>query len=220
MVINEISRCLGLAKSYLEVGVEHGYTFEAVLAEHKTAVDPKMRFQKWPSYHGVTIQEMDSDDFFGSLTQKMDFDLVFLDGLHTASQTWKDLVNVSNHLSTRSVVVIDDTVPNDEFSVELSSHLAYQKRELAGFLDDYRWHGDVYRVILNLVEHYPEVRIATIVDVPNPFTVCWNIPINLGKIDDILPIRTYDQVFNHGVPNYFNPIGKKDLIRELEQSSA
>ena len=216
LVINEISHCLGLAKNYLEVGVEYGYTFEAVVAKHKTAVDPKMRFRKWPPYSGITIQEMNSDSFFGTLSKNMDFDLVFLDGLHTSSQTWKDLVNVSKHLHTKSIVVIDDTVPNDEFSVELSSQLAYQKRELAGIGNDYRWHGDVYRVILNLVENYPGIEIATIIDVPNPFTVCWNIPINLGEYTETLPNKTYTQVFDNGVPDYFNPKGRKDLIKQLE----
>lgn len=215
MVINEILQQQNLGRSYLEVGVEYGFCFEAVRAHRKTAVDPKFRFQKWPPYRGVSLQEAPSDAFFQSLSPSERFDLVFLDGLHTAEQTWKDFRNVAKHLDSNSVVIIDDTVPNDEYSAELSSEQAYAKRTLAGVKNDYQWHGDVYRVVLKIREEFPAIQVVTVIDVPNPFTVCWNIPRWLDLTSEEIPNRSFSQVFGNGVPIYFNPKGRLELLRDL-----
>jgi hypothetical protein len=215
MVINEIQQKQNLGQNYLEVGVEYGFCFEAVRARHKTAVDPCFRFQKWPRYKDIALHEVSSDVFFQGLSLSEKFDLVFLDGLHTAQQTWKDFENVANHLSTNSVVIIDDTVPNDEYSSELSPEMTYRKRALAGVKNDYRWHGDVYKVILKIVEEFPSINIVTVVDVPNPFTVCWNVPQKLYSPSAEMSDKTYSQVFGGGIPSYFNPKGRLELLREL-----
>lgn len=215
-VINEIQLQQGLGQDYLEVGVEYGFSFEAVNANHKTAVDPNFRFQKWPPYKGVTLREVSSDVFFASLSSSQVFDLVFLDGLHTAEQTWNDFRNVAKHLGAHSIVIIDDTVPNDEYSAELTAESAYEKRTMAGVKNDYRWHGDVYRVVLKIVEDFPSIRIATIVDVPNPFTVCWNIPPDLNAYDSQIPTANFFKVFGDGIPDYFNPRGTNELLTALE----
>lgn len=56
---------------------------------------------------------MESDTYFSSLAPEVTFDIVFLDGLHTFEQTKADLFNALRHVP-RGVILIDDTVPEDE----------------------------------------------------------------------------------------------------------
>lgn len=212
--INDVSLLLNLRNNYLEIGVEYGFTFEAVYSGFKTAVDPNIRFQKWPGYSGISLRQMTSDDFFGANSLSSRYDLVFIDGLHTAEQTWRDLKNVSAQLTSNSVVIIDDTIPCDEFSTELTSDEAYKLREEAGISGDYRWHGDVYKVVLKLIRDVPDIQIATINDVPNPFTVCWNVTNIHSKNDDI-PTEQYSQIFSDGIPEAFMPMSKNQLLSIL-----
>lgn len=216
-VINEILSLSAGSKSYLEIGVEHGYTFEAVVATHKTGVDPNFRFSKRILSRNITLDESKSDDFFRKAELNDKFDLIFIDGLHTAEQTWRDFVNSTSHLVSGGVIIIDDTVPNDRYSAEIDYEITYKKRRDAGIYDDYRWHGDVYRVIMKIVSTYPQIRIATLEDQPNPFTICWNIPNSIDVSDTFIPQINFSELFEDGIPKEFNPIGFSEFLKLLKE---
>jgi hypothetical protein len=138
------------APRYLEIGVYQGVTFHNVTAWRKVAVDPMFHFdveaarRENPSatYHDVT-----SDAYFGSIADPSErFDLIYLDGLHTAEQTLRDLLNALTFLEPKGIIVIDDVKPSSHLaSIADRRHFA-KVREFIGSKSK-TWMGDVYKVI-------------------------------------------------------------------------
>lgn len=151
---------------YIEVGVSTGSTFHRLDAAHKVAVDPKFRFDweqeqrdRGPAteYHQVT-----SDEYFGSIvTDENQFDVIYLDGLHTFEQTLRDLTNALAHLAPRGVIVIDDVRP-PSYHASLASQANYHK--LRVHVNDTRlaWMGDVYKVVWMIDTFFQSLQYRTI----------------------------------------------------------
>jgi hypothetical protein len=89
--------------SYLEIGVQRGENFRGVHCGNKTGVDPNA--------DSAATVNVTSDRFFETNTQK--FDIIFVDGLHHAIQTFKDISNALLCLSDGGVVVCHDMNPRD-----------------------------------------------------------------------------------------------------------
>lgn len=89
------------ARSYLEIGVQEGRTFDAVRCERKVSVDPQ---------HPATFRGT-SDQFFESLRPADRFDVVFVDGDHGAEQALRDLRSAVAHLTIGGAVVAHDCSP-------------------------------------------------------------------------------------------------------------
>ena len=68
-------------KTYLEIGCDNDENFSKIIIDKKTGIDP---------LKGGTLR-MTSDKFFEK--NNKNFDLIFLDGLHTYEQTIKDIDN-------------------------------------------------------------------------------------------------------------------------------
>ena len=68
-------------KNYLEIGCDQDQLFSKINIENKIGVDP---------VSGGNTRKS-SDDFFS--TNKINFDLVFIDGLHEYDQVKKDILN-------------------------------------------------------------------------------------------------------------------------------
>jgi len=112
--INALAAATG-ARRYLEVGVNKGDTFLAVEMAERTAVDPKFRFDWQAAATPATrFHQQPSDAFFAQCRDR--FDIVFLDGLHVFAQTFRDFCNVLDVTDERSLILIDDTVPDDIYS--------------------------------------------------------------------------------------------------------
>jgi len=153
------------APRYLEVGVAHGHTFDRVPASRKVAVDPQFRFDHVAAqaeHEGTEYHQVPSDTYFAEIVDPDEqFDVIYLDGLHVADQTLRDLQNALLHLQPRGVIVIDDTRP--------PSHLA-----AIPDLDDFRaarrrlgssanaWMGDVFKVVWFVASFMPGLDYATI----------------------------------------------------------
>lgn len=97
-----VKKCLSAvnAQSYLDIGVSKGQNFLSMECAKKVAVDPKFRFG-WQdvanSDHTANFYQITSDEFFSSESiVKEKFDVIFLDGLHTAEQTLRDFINALN----------------------------------------------------------------------------------------------------------------------------
>ncbi len=109
---NNLSRSFETSTShkntYLEIGVEWGYTYSRVSGVVKTGVDPS------PKWDDGTIVRKTSDEFFESLPADATFDVVFIDGMHRAENVWSDLRNSLLHLSPDGVILIDDVLPQTE----------------------------------------------------------------------------------------------------------
>lgn len=166
-------KALNEAHSYLEIGVYSGQTFLNVDFAHKDAVDPE--FQLNVDEHRkdtVRFFEMRSDEFWTTAPALGHYDIIMIDGLHTFEQTFRDFVCSLHHSHERTVWLIDDTVPSDVFSAYPDQARSYTERQKIG-LQDFPWHGDVFKLVLALHDFFPTLNYATIMGSGNPQTLAW-----------------------------------------------
>jgi hypothetical protein len=164
-----------------------------------------------------------SDEFFGRFSiDDIHFDVVFVDGLHTFRQAYRDVINAFR-LCPNGIVLMDDVVPIDEASAIPDFDAAV---EAATRLEVSRpvtmWHGDVFRVVLSLDYFHPELEFSTIEAPGNPQTLIWKkqASATLEEISDselkVVEGIEYVDVFSQGIPNHFRPTAEDDaLMRAL-----
>ncbi len=148
-------------KRYLEIGVANGRSLRlAPPTTQCVGVDPAPKINGHPPENRQVV-EATSDAFFETYhsggTAREPFDLIFIDGLHTAEQALKDFLNAEAAAASNAVVLIHDTVPPDEYS-------ALPQRMTR------TWTGDVWKVIPTLRHFLPDLRIATFGFAPSGLT--------------------------------------------------
>lgn len=100
--------------TYLEIGVHTKQNcFNHIIAPYKTGIDP--------GYENPSEQydyKMESDSFFQDLRagltefpMDMRWDIIFIDGLHTAEQVVRDVHNSLEHLQDGGTIVMHDCSP-------------------------------------------------------------------------------------------------------------
>jgi hypothetical protein len=219
--LNTLIRELHLS-SYLEIGVLDGETFANVNARRRYGVDPHPLFDAVFLPRGASFAVMTSDAFFATIRKSKHFDVAFIDGLHTVDQTYRDLINTFSHLRS-GVILIDDTVPSDEFSAIPDQEASYLARDAAG-LEGRPWHGDVWRVVMLLDRHHPELEWRTIIDEGNPQTLVWrrrrgaNVAAASNEEIALVMQTTYVEEFADGVPHYFQPTSESAALAECISS--
>jgi hypothetical protein len=212
---------------YLEIGLEAGRTLENVLAAQRVGVDPNPLFDTHVLPDGVEIHSIPSDDYFARLPRRTTFDFVFVDGLHTYQQTYRDVINAFRHCPN-GVLLIDDVVPSDWISAIPDQVESLELRRQHG-IDNIDWHGDVFKVILMLRDHHPELDWVTITDRGNPQTFVWRqsktsvrrSPNRQGRarirsvsdaVVDSYQNVSYADVFDAGVPSSFHPCEEAEAL--------
>jgi hypothetical protein len=201
------------ATTYLEIGVARGETFRRVTIPRRTGVDPHFAFDVDEVVNAQTVVvTARSDDFFAALDGDRTFDVVFLDGLHTFEQTYRDLCNVLLHAHRRSVILVDDTVPSDPWSALTDQERSYRLREIAG-LADRPWHGDVYKVVAAIHSFHPGLDYRTIVGSGNPQTLVWRGRRD-GPGDPPLSLEEIARM------SYFDLLDRRALLRETTEDDA
>jgi hypothetical protein len=119
-------------KSYLEIGVDKGNNFTQIVCDKKIGVDPDCKYKN--------VIRKTSDDFFASNNDK--FDIIFIDGLHTAEQVEKDIVNSMERLNKGGVIILHDINPPTYESQLVPRHSIPWKgsvwRAMVGFIDKYK----------------------------------------------------------------------------------
>ena len=111
-------------KNYLEIGCDNDENFSKIQIENKIGVDP---------LKGGTLR-MTSDEFFKK--NRQNFDIIFLDGLHTYEQTIRDIDNGLRFLNTSGVILVHDCLPKkiwNQIVPRLYGH----------------WNGDVWKAIVH-----------------------------------------------------------------------
>jgi hypothetical protein len=111
---------------YLEIGCASNALFNSVPALHKVGVDP---------VSGGTERKT-SDEFFKDNTKQ--FDVVFIDGLHTYAQARKDVINAIKCLKENGWIALHDMLPRDW----TEHHIPIVTRDV--------WCGDVWKVAFEL----------------------------------------------------------------------
>jgi hypothetical protein len=150
--INSEIESLGLAKM-LEIGSDLGLLVESIRINRIFAVDPVKNYKIPFKFRHIKFFEMTSDEFFKNSSEN--FDLIYIDGLHTFEQSFNDLINSMGRLrsSGPSLIYLDDVLPNDEFSCLENPYDTFEgRKKLHGHLNDLSWMGSVYKIIPLLVE--------------------------------------------------------------------
>jgi hypothetical protein len=124
--------------TYLEIGLAAGQTFNSVTVETKHSVDPDR-----PATYRVR-----SDDFFALNSDT--YDIVFIDGLHVAEQTTRDIRNALSILNEGGSIVVHDCLPETK---------AAQERE---FIPNTPWNGDVWKAFAKFRVSDPELEMITV----------------------------------------------------------
>lgn len=139
-------------KRYLEIGYYKGWSFDQVKCQNKWAVDPNpCKFpEQEKMLYGTTgvINKMTSDDYFVMQTEGAVYDIIFIDGLHEASQVEKDINNALKHLSPGGTIVLHDCNP--------------PKYEHTTTGIDGCWTGDTYKAFVKFRLQYPEYESFTV----------------------------------------------------------
>ena len=112
-------------KNYLEIGCDKNQLFSKVNIDNKIGVDP---------VSGGNIRKT-SDAFFKE--NKSNFDIVFIDGLHTYEQVKKDILNSVNCLLDEGIILVHDCMPD---SLGKQAVPRYKMQ----------WNGDVWKAIVDL----------------------------------------------------------------------
>ena len=111
-------------EKYLEIGCDKDDNFSKIQAKIKIGVDPQ---------RGGTIR-MTSDEFFKKNNEN--FDIIFLDGLHTYEQTIKDIQNSLNVISDKGIILIHDCLPKKIWNQIVPRVYGH-------------WNGDVWKAIVH-----------------------------------------------------------------------
>ncbi|QGN32936.1 class I SAM-dependent methyltransferase [Microlunatus sp. Gsoil 973] len=204
---------------YLEVGVSKGTTFHRLEARFKVAVDPRFRFDWQAEQAGrgprTQYHEVTSDVYFGSIIDPtQEFDVIYLDGLHTFEQTLRDFTNAVAHLAEGGVIVVDDVRPSS-YHASLSDPRSYQK--LRQYVRDDRraWMGDVYKLVWFIDTFYPSMSYATVAN-NHGQAVVWRErrrSVTERTVSEIGPLSFESMVLDHDVLR-LRPFG--EIVADLD----
>lgn len=96
--------------NYLEIGLSGSACYNKILSNNKMSIDPNPECS--------ATYTLPSDIFFnklrlGELNIEKDsmWDIIFIDGLHTADQVYRDIVNATRHTKENGVIILHDCSP-------------------------------------------------------------------------------------------------------------
>lgn len=150
-------------RTYIEIGIAVGATV-ALVGPYTQAigVDPE------PQVEGalppnVRIVSQASDDFFASHDLEKEFggvplELAFIDGMHLFEYALRDFINLERNAAPATTILLHDCYPLDERTSA--------RQRLTTF-----WTGDVWKLVVCLKQHRPELRIHTLASPPTGLAV-------------------------------------------------
>jgi hypothetical protein len=203
------------AERYLEIGVSTGTTFLDVDIPRRTGVDPAFAFDYEAAANRETLLlQQTSDSFFAVQPKLSVYDVVFIDGLHTFEQVVRDFNNTILHTHRKSIVILDDTFPDDAYSAhpDLGAVRRYRKSIGSGAAS---WHGDIFKAVFYLHDFWPALNYRTIVGSGNAQTIVWwgkksgRVPW-LNNLEKISRLNYFDLLDNMDV---LHPSSEEDVIQ-------
>lgn len=166
------------ASKYLEIGTAKGKTFFKVNVSYKVAVDPQFRFDINSCNNKNCFFHQNTSDVFYA-TQAInhgEFDLIYLDGLHTFEQTFRDFCASLSCSNKQTIWLIDDVYPLSLLESIPDQKLVQRLRKLLRIKTN-RWTGDVFKVVFTIHDFFPNLSYATFPGPGNQFqTVVWVQP--------------------------------------------
>jgi hypothetical protein len=160
---------------YLEIGVHEGHSLAFVRPGTRTSgVDPEPKVARPPD--NTVIVPTTSDAFFadpdlvGLLGGTID--LAFVDGLHLHEQTLRDVANVERHSHPDGIIMIHDCLPIDARTASRDRNTVV-------------WSGDVWKVVVALRRHRPDLKVTTVDVAPTGLAIVSGLdPANTLLHDD------------------------------------
>lgn len=120
-------------KSYCEIGSQNSFCFNRITCSTKRSVDPDP--------NAKATYQLTSDDYFASYPKP--YDLIFIDGWHSAEQLERDICNASSHLTKKGCIVIHDLNPE----LEIQTLIPRVNKQ---------WVGTCYKAFVGFRERYPD----------------------------------------------------------------
>ena len=144
-----LNHLLTQTSKYLEIGVSNpAFNFNKIITFDKQGVDPGIEYKKNPVTYPMT-----SDEFFTKLRRsELDlpknrkWDVIFIDGLHTAEQVERDVNNALRHIKRKGFIVLHDCNPPSEH------HQTEQHNGGA-------WNGTVWKAWIKFREQYKSCTV-------------------------------------------------------------
>ena len=146
-IINHIIKKYDFER-YLEIGISNPrWCYNMVSCRDKDGVDPGYEFE-----NNVANYKMTSDEFFDLIKDhpEIQYDVIFIDGLHHADQVDKDIENSLKHLVPNGYIVLHDCNP-----------ISYDAQKIPR--ETVVWNGDVWKSIVKLRCSEPNLEV-TVVD--------------------------------------------------------
>ena len=213
--INKIA-ALVRAKRYLEIGVSEGETFFNVVIGQKVGVDPAFRFDfAAKANKSSRFFPIPSDEFFRT-ERSEPFDVIFIDGLHTFEQTLRDFLNSLAVAHAKTIWIIDDTVPRDNFGALPDQARCYRLRHQSGRID-WDWMGDVFKVVFFIRNAMPHYNLRTFTG--HGQTVVWRDYSRLIAEPSLslaaVASMTYEDFLDH-YSTIMHPAQDEEIYAEVE----
>jgi hypothetical protein len=179
-------------KSYLEVGQGHReHNLDWIKCPIKIGIDPDVTLN--------ATYQITSDEFFE--TNKQRYDLIFVDGLHTAEQAYRDIINSLATLNENGTIVVHDCDPTDE---------RWQRRE---HRLNSEWTGDVWKAWVRLRATRGDLKMC-VVDTDYG---CGVIRKGVQKLIHLPEILTYAE-FDQNRKEWLNLIEVSSFLEDLKKN--
>lgn len=137
-----LSKISGKTK-YLEIGVRNpNDNYNQIVASEKYSVDPGIEYEKNPVDFKITsdkfFEELSNDKILSSDIQ---FDVIFIDGLHLAEQVDKDIANSMKFIKKDGFIVLHDCNPPT---------IAHARENMHDYntLENNFWNGTTWKAFL------------------------------------------------------------------------
>jgi len=155
-------------RTYLEIGVSDGACFCSLEASKKIGVDPI------PPSASVALQteessasyfELSSDAFFEQHAPNIltgGLDVVFIDGLHTYDQSYRDTINSLKYLNPGGLILLHDCLPRSELQARVARNFEDAARLNEGTDWNREWLGDVWKAILRLRSQHSDIQTCVL----------------------------------------------------------
>ena len=180
--------------TYLEIGVrDPNENFNNVIIKNKDGVDP---FPVTPVKYQVT-----SDLFFSDYVNNKKYDIIFVDGLHTSEQVYKDIKNSLMCLNDGGFIVIHDCNPTQEYHTRTYAEYLLHRGV---------WNGDVYKGFIKIKNELPEYS-CFVIDEDYGCGIITKQPILNNKLKELTEDNWY--FFNNNRNDLLQLTSYNDFIK-------
>ena len=163
-------------RTYVEIGVSRGESIRLTgPATRAIGVDPAPAVSEALGPN-VSIVAETSDEFFAAYDVRAELgglpiDLAFIDGMHQFEFALRDFINIEALCEPASTILIHDVYPLDRPTAE--------RERVTEF-----WSGDIWRLVMLLRKHRPDLVVRTIAAAPTGLALVRNLDPGSTRLRD------------------------------------